>query len=149
MCGAAGNSSEPKRIVLPRLARSEVLEMEAIRSPGQWTHDVLPTVGFQKWPAAKFIRIVSRFVIGCGLVHNDSRSILVQSIVLYVQPGVSRMYHLSPGAYESWGVTSIRAGAMRFESLWVRSIERLTPFPRWMTLPFIVQGASITVELRV
>jgi hypothetical protein len=34
------------------------------------------------------------------------------------------MYYLSLGARESWGVTSFRAKAIRFESLWFRSIER-------------------------
>jgi hypothetical protein len=41
--GATGNSSEPKRIVPPRLMRLEVPEMEAIQLPGRWMHDVLPT----------------------------------------------------------------------------------------------------------
>jgi hypothetical protein len=43
MRGAAGNSSEPKRIIPPKLTRSEVPEMEAIQSLGWWTHDVFPT----------------------------------------------------------------------------------------------------------
>jgi hypothetical protein len=40
-----GNSNEPKRIVSHRLLRLEALEMKAIQSPGQWTHDVLPMDG--------------------------------------------------------------------------------------------------------
>jgi hypothetical protein len=68
--------------------------------------------------------------------------------VPYVQSGVSRMYYLSPGARESRGVTSFRAEAIRFESLWFRSIERsdlmVVCYPkRWMTLPFIVQGGLL------
>jgi hypothetical protein len=38
-----GKLSEPKWIVPPRLSRSEVPKMEAVRSPGRWTQDVLPT----------------------------------------------------------------------------------------------------------
>jgi hypothetical protein len=45
MRGAAGNSSELKRIVPPRLARLEVPEMEVIQLPRRWTHDVLSTEG--------------------------------------------------------------------------------------------------------
>jgi hypothetical protein len=45
MRGATGNSSESKRIVPSRLARLEVPDMEAIQSPGRWTHDVCPTDG--------------------------------------------------------------------------------------------------------
>jgi hypothetical protein len=45
MRGAVGNSNESKRIVPPRLARSEVREMEAIQTPRWWTHDVLFTDG--------------------------------------------------------------------------------------------------------
>jgi hypothetical protein len=41
--GAMGNTNEPKRIVSPRPARLEVSETKAIRSPGRWMHDVLPT----------------------------------------------------------------------------------------------------------
>jgi hypothetical protein len=44
-CGALGNSNEPKRIVPLRIMRLDVPKMEAIRSPGWWTHDVLPTDG--------------------------------------------------------------------------------------------------------
>jgi hypothetical protein len=41
--GAVGNSNETKRIISLRLVRLDVSEMEAIRSPGWWTQDVLPT----------------------------------------------------------------------------------------------------------
>jgi hypothetical protein len=40
-----GNSNEAKRIVSHRLVRLEASEMKAIRPPGQWTYDVLPTDG--------------------------------------------------------------------------------------------------------
>jgi hypothetical protein len=40
-----GNSNEPKRIVSHRLVRLEVSDTKAIRSLGQWMHDVLPTDG--------------------------------------------------------------------------------------------------------
>jgi hypothetical protein len=43
--GSVVNSSVPKRIVSLRLMRLDMLEMEAIRSPGWWTHDVLPMDG--------------------------------------------------------------------------------------------------------
>jgi hypothetical protein len=46
---------------------------------------------------------MSSVVIGGGLAHNDSRFILVQEILSYVQSGVGRIYYLSPGARESLG----------------------------------------------
>jgi hypothetical protein len=42
---AMGNSNEPKQIVLLRLVSLDVSDTKAIRSPRQWTHDVLSTVG--------------------------------------------------------------------------------------------------------
>jgi hypothetical protein len=59
--------------------------------------------------------------------------------VPYVQSGVSHMYYLSLGASESWGVTSFRAKAMRFESLWFRSIERSDLMSCLSSSSFIVQ----------
>jgi hypothetical protein len=40
-----GNSNELKGIVSLKLMRLDMSKMKAIRSPGQWAHDALPTVG--------------------------------------------------------------------------------------------------------
>jgi hypothetical protein len=84
MCGALGNSNEPKRIIPPRLARSKVPEMEAIQSPGWWMHDVFPTNGaklsvLEIAGSKTYSKCVSCVMIGYGLAHNDSRFILVQA----------------------------------------------------------------------
>jgi hypothetical protein len=81
-------------------------------------------------------------VIGGGLAHNDSRFILVQANMPYVQLGVGRMYCFSPGARESWGVISLRVEG---ESLGSRS----DPLSRRLTLPFIVKGVLLTGGLSV
>jgi hypothetical protein len=53
----------------------------------------------------------------------------------YIQSGISQMYCLSPGARESWGVTSFRVEKNLLDFGLV-----LVPFPRGLTHPFIVQG---------
>jgi hypothetical protein len=97
-----------------------------------------PNCRFRKWPAETYSKRVVCVVIGGGLPHNDSRFILIQANVPYVQLGLGRMYCLSPGARESWGVTSFR---VEDEFLGFRS--GLVPFPRRLTLPFIVQGGLL------
>jgi hypothetical protein len=65
-----------------------------------------------KWPAVENGRQLNCIVIGCGLAHNDSRSILVQAIVPYVQSG-------SVGCI-TWAQVLVRVGELQaFErELW-------------------------------
>jgi hypothetical protein len=57
-----------------------------------------------------YSKCMSRVVIEDGLTHNDSRFILVQTILPYVQSGVDRMYYLSPDARESLGSYKLSSG---------------------------------------
>jgi hypothetical protein len=46
---------------------------------------------------------MSCVVVGDGLAHDDSRFILVQATIPYVQSEVGRIYCLSPGTLERLG----------------------------------------------
>jgi hypothetical protein len=64
--------------------------------------DQLHTLSVSKMAGSKiYSKCMPCVDIRNGLAHNDSRFILVQSILPYVQSEVGRMYYLSPDARES------------------------------------------------